>query len=92
MTRGKTVAAGFSILRWDETPLIDDGQVRMHSTHVEKQFTGELDGSSVADMIMLYVDGRPAAYCGFERVSARLGDRSGSSCFTTTREQVSKVG
>lgn len=78
MPPGSTAASAFVIADWQETPIVDEGGVRMYSTHVMKRFEGDLEGTSVGDLIMVHVGGQPAAYCGFERVTGTLGGRSGT--------------
>lgn len=74
-------AAPFIIEGWEETTILDQDGVRVYSTHLTKRLEGDLEGTSVGDMIMVHVGEEPAAYCGFEHVTGILAGRAGAFLF-----------
>jgi hypothetical protein len=73
----KHAEATFDITSWDEKPLDEREGAKLTRTRVAKTFHGDLEGESVAELLMVYLDGS-AAYLGFERFTGRLHGRSGS--------------
>ena len=78
MSTATTAAAPFIIDSWDEQTAFEEEGLLVYRTHLTKRFSGDLDGESVGDMIMVHVGGKPTAYCGFERVTGSLAGRRGS--------------
>ncbi len=73
-------AAGtFEIGVWEESPYDEQAGTKLTHTHVTKTFSGEIQGTSTAELLMVYgaVQGS-AAYAGFERITASVNGRSGS--------------
>ena len=69
----------FEIGDWDEDPYDERGGVKLSRTRVTKVFRGDVEGESVADLLMAYVaEEGSAAYAGFERVVGSVHSRSGS--------------
>jgi len=75
---GTHAAGSFEITGWEEDPALDEGGHTFTRTRVRKVFSGDLAGTSSAELIMVGVDGAPAAYAGYERFTATLGGRDGS--------------
>lgn len=69
--------ASFVIDGWEENVVLDDG-IKLVRTAIEKTFAGDIVGTSVAQMIMAHAAADSMAYCGFERITATIGDRAGS--------------
>jgi hypothetical protein len=46
--------------------------------HVVEEFSGDLDGDGVADFLQATLAADSATFVGLERVTGRIGDRSGS--------------
>jgi hypothetical protein len=71
--------SAFIITGWEPTTIDDRDGVSLTRTKVSKTFTGDLEGTSVAELLMA---GAPlndsAAYVGFERIEGKLNGRSGS--------------
>lgn len=79
----QTATAAFTFDRWDSVPIIsepinDADGFTLSRTSMAKTFTGELRGTSVGELLMATAPEDSAAYSGFERVTATIGDRSGS--------------
>ena len=49
--------------------------------HVEEEFTGEIAGSGVAEFLQTASSESEASFVGIERVTGRLGGRSGTFVF-----------
>ena len=76
-----TASASFGVTNWDATPF-DEPSDGPHLTRVAvlKAFTGDLDGESVGEGLFCGMNA-PADGAGYvvsERVSGRLGGRSGT--------------
>ena len=75
MTRA---VATFEIRSWDEKPLLEaDGQ-KLTRASVKKSFQGDIEGESVLEYVMFYRADGTASYTGIERITGRLGGKSGS--------------
>jgi hypothetical protein len=72
------VTGTFTLDSWIQ----DDVDVRDSTTiataHVTKTFSGDLVGTSTADLLLAVADPGSRAYCGFERVSGTVCARTGS--------------
>jgi uncharacterized protein DUF3224 len=69
----------FEIRGWDEEPYDEREGAKLARTRVTKVFRGDVEGESVADLLMAYVaEEGSAAYAGFERVVGSVHGRSGS--------------
>lgn len=75
-----TRAAGvFEISGWDEAPYDEREGVRLSRALVTKTFSGDIEGESVAELLLAYgAEEGSAAYVGVERVVGRVHGRSGS--------------
>jgi hypothetical protein len=72
-------SATFDIDEWDEQPWDDGIGARLTRTHIAKTYHGEIEGSSVGELLMAYAqDTASRAYVGFERIVGQVGDRIGS--------------
>ena len=59
--------------------------MKLTRADVAFKYTGDLEGSSVMQYLMLYRDDGTAKVIGLERVTGRLGGKSGSLCYRITR-------
>jgi len=74
-----TAKARFAIKSWDEKPFSEgDGLPRLTRAGVTKTFTGDIEGESLLEYLMMYRSDGSATFVGLERISARIGDRSGT--------------
>jgi hypothetical protein len=75
----KRATAMFAIKGWDEKPYNEvAGQPKLTRASVTKTFTGDLEGESQLEYLMMYRADGTASFVGLERVQGRLGGRSGS--------------
>lgn len=72
-----TLEAGFEITGWEETDLVD-GEVRVYRTDVTKTFSGDLEGTSEAWLVMNTTPSGPAAYVGLEVLEVSIGELRGT--------------
>lgn len=72
-----TLEAGFEITGWEETDLVDE-EVRVYRTEVTKSFSGDLEGTSEAWLVMNTTPAGPAAYVGLEVLNVRIGELQGT--------------
>lgn len=75
----RTANARFAIKSWDEKPYSEgQDQPKMTRATVAKTFTGDIEGESRVEYVMMYRSDGTAAFVGLERIVGRLGGRSGS--------------
>jgi hypothetical protein len=68
----------FTIDIWDSEPYDERDGISLARTRVSKTFSGEIEGTSTAELLMVSAPEGSAAYVGFERIECRLAGRSGS--------------
>ncbi len=75
----RRATATFDITGWDETRYDQpgDGPKLLRAT-VQKTFRGDVEGESTTELLMCQADDGSAGYVAMERVTGRIGDRSGS--------------
>lgn len=74
-----TANATFQIKRWDEAPYHEaSGEAKLTRANVALAYEGQIEGQGLADYLMVYPEQSSASYVGIERVSGKLGGRSGS--------------
>lgn len=75
----RTANARFAIKSWDEKPYSEGpDQPKMTRATVAKTFTGEIEGESRVEYVMMYRSDGTAAFVGLERIVGRVGGKSGS--------------
>jgi Protein of unknown function (DUF3224) len=68
----------FTVDTWEEAVYDDAPTAKLARTHLTKTFTGDVEGTSDAQILTVHnVDG-PAAYVGIERVDASVHGRRGT--------------
>jgi hypothetical protein len=76
---GERAAGTFEISGWDEAPYDERDGVRLSRALVTKTFSGDVEGESVAELLLAYgAEEGSAAYTGLERVVGRVHGRAGS--------------
>ena len=70
--------SAFTITGWEPETIDDRDGVSLTRTKVTKTFTGDLEGTSVAELLMAGAPKDSAAYVGFERIEGKLNGRAGS--------------
>jgi hypothetical protein len=75
----KTANARFAIKTWDEKPYSEaEVPPKLTRASVTKTFSGDLEGEGRVEYLMVYRNDGSAAFVGLERITGRLGGRSGS--------------
>ena len=74
-----TANARFAITRWDEKPYAEGpDQPRLTRASVAKKLTGDIEGESQTEYLMMYRGDGTASFVGLERVVGRVAGKSGS--------------
>ena len=74
-----TANARFAITSWDEKPYSEGvGQPKLTRASVTKTYTGDIDGEGHVEYLMLYRADGSATFVGLERITARVGRKSGT--------------
>jgi len=72
-------SARFQVVNWDETSYHEAaGEPKLTRATVTKTFTGDLEGKSVVEYLMMYRPDGAAAFVGVERVEGKLAGREGT--------------
>ena len=75
----KTANARFAIKGWDEKPYSEGPDLpKLTRASVNRTFTGDIEGEGQVEYLMLYRSDGTAAFVGLERITARIGGKSGS--------------
>ena len=75
----KRADARFAIKGWDEKPYDEgEGLPKLTRASVKKSYTGDIDGESRVEYVMMYRADGTASFVGIERVVAKLHGRSGT--------------
>lgn len=75
----RTANARFAITNWDEKPYSEGpDQPKLTRATVTKKLTGDIDGESHTEYLMMYRADGSATFIGLERVTGRVGGKSGS--------------
>jgi len=71
--------ATFEVKQWDENTCNEvDGRLKMTRASVVFAYHGDLEAESAMEYLMLYGDDGSATVVGLERITGRLGGKSGS--------------
>ncbi len=71
--------ATFKVNSWDEKPYDEmEGGPKLTRATVTKSFSGDIEGESTVEYLMIHGTDGSADFVGVERVVGRVGDRSGS--------------
>ncbi len=69
----------FAVKSWDEKPYSEiEGQPKLVRADVVYSYQGDLEGEGKIEYLMCYSGNNIAYFIGYERVTGRLGGRSGS--------------
>ena len=75
----KNAHARFAIKSWDEKPYSEgEDRPKLTRANVAKTYTGDLEGEGQVEYLMMYRSDGSATFVGLERVTGRLGGRTGS--------------
>jgi hypothetical protein len=78
MTTTTRVTVPFEITSWDQTGWYDADGVEAGRAEVRKTFAGDFTGSSVAQLVLVQLDGTGALYTAVEVLTGALEGRAGS--------------
>ncbi|HWD56053.1 MAG TPA: DUF3224 domain-containing protein [Acidimicrobiales bacterium] len=71
--------ATFDVEKWDESPFDDQSDApRLTRAVVIKQYSGDVEGSSITEWLMAYSEDGSAEFVGLERISGSINGRVGS--------------
>jgi hypothetical protein len=70
----------FKIDGWDEQPYAD----KLSRAQVTATYSGDIEGQGETEWLMCYREDKTADFVGFQRITGRLGDRSGSFVIEST--------
>jgi Protein of unknown function (DUF3224) len=74
-----TLKATFEVTSWDEQPFDEQaGLDKLARASVGKNYSGEVEGSSVTEWLMAYSPDSRAAFVGLERITGSVGGNRGS--------------
>ena len=74
-----TANARFAIKSWDEKPYSEGQDLpKLTRASVTKTFTGEIEGEGQVEYLMMYRSDGSATFVGLERVTGRVGGKSGT--------------
>lgn len=69
----------FKIEGWDEKPYAEfEGGGKLTQASVKQAFSGDIEGEGGVEWLMCYRPDQTADFVGLQRISGRLGDRSGT--------------
>jgi hypothetical protein len=75
----RTANARFAIKGWDEKPYSEvQGLPKLTRATVSKTFSGDIEGESQVEYLMMYRSDGSASFVGLERIVGRLNGKSGS--------------
>jgi hypothetical protein len=74
-----TADARFAITAWEEQPYSEGADLpKMTRARVTKTLTGDIEGEGRVEYLMVYRADGTASFVGLERVTGRLGAKTGS--------------
>lgn len=74
-----TANATYVLASWQESAFSEaQGAGKLTRASVRKQYKGDIEGESVLEYVMAYNADGTASYTGFERITGRLGGKTGS--------------
>ena len=75
----KTAKGRFAIKSWDEKPYSEgDGLPKLTKASVAKTFSGDIEGEGHVEYLMMYRTDGSADFVGLERITGRIGERTGT--------------
>ncbi len=75
----KTANARFTITSWDEKPYSEGQDLpKLTRASVVKAFTGDVEGEGRVEYLMMYRGDGTATFVGLERITGRIGAKTGS--------------
>jgi hypothetical protein len=72
------IKAPFKITSWEPHIEADDELADIGRARIRKQFSGEMEATSVANAILYQTPVQSGGYAALERITGKIGDREGS--------------
>jgi len=72
------VKSSFKITAWEPAADDNDEIADIARARIRKEFTGELNGTSVANAILYQSPVQSGGYSAIERITGKIGDREGT--------------
>ena len=72
-----TAKSSFEITSWEQNEIDREGAFGLGHAVVKKTFSGEIEGTTVAQLLLGGVEGGGMAYSGFERFDVSVSGRRG---------------
>jgi hypothetical protein len=73
------LSAKFEIEDWNESPLDDRSDVsKVTRAVVNKNYAGDIEGTSITEWLMAYLEDGSAEFVGMERISGSVGGQEGT--------------
>lgn len=74
-----TGQASFKASTWEETPYAEfDGGRKLTRVHAVFTYEGDIEGEGIVDYLMAYAPDGTGNFVGLERITGRIGERTGS--------------
>lgn len=74
-----TVDATFEVRSWDEEPFdTAAGASKLTRASVQKNYAGDIDGTSATEWLMSYNNDGSATFVGLERIRGKIGAHKGT--------------
>jgi hypothetical protein len=71
--------AAFKVVSWDEKPFSEEvGGGKLTRASVKVAYTGDIEAEGLIEYLMAYDEEGSSVFYGFERVTGKIGDKSGS--------------
>lgn len=75
----QSATARFAIKNWDERSYSEGQDLpKLTRASVTKTFTGDIEGEGQVEYLMMYRSDGSATFVGLERISGRIGGKSGT--------------
>src|SRR6266480_3177213 len=75
----KTANGTSRVKNWEEKPYNEkENTPKMTHAIVTQDYQGDVEGESTLDYLMVYTTESTASFVGLERITGRIGDRSGT--------------
>ncbi len=82
-----TFEGTFDVTSWSEVPSVElEGALSVTTARFAQSFSGEIEASTLADMVMTYRPDGTAAFAGLHRVVGLVAGRRGSMVLWATGE------
>jgi hypothetical protein len=72
------VQSSFKITEWESAPVDNDEIADIARARIRKEFTGDLNGTSVANAVLYQTQVKSGGYAAIERITGKIGDREGT--------------